>query len=104
MKTGKSICVKIYLKPALFAEMAQQAEKADKRRKGLLLFTQKEHGFCHEKLANTDGIARFLKHTYRYWVEHETQRLQELAELEVEERNIQERKKKLGVRTEARIG
>jgi len=97
MSKGNSVCVKIYLKPELFAEVAVQAEKALVRRKGLLLYTQKEHGFANEKLANTDGIAKFLKHTYRYWVEHEAQRLQELAEIAVTESEIAARKKKLGV-------
>ena len=96
MGKGNSVCVKMYLNPELFTEVAEQAEKAGTRRKGLLLYTHKEHGFSHEKLANTDGIAKFFKHTYRYWVEHEAQRLQELAEIAARENELAMRKKKLG--------
>ena len=96
MSKGNSICIKLYLKPEVFADVASEAEKAGVRHKGLLLYTQKPHGFAGEKLANTDDIAEFFKRTFKYWKEHEAERLQELAALAEEERRLQERKKKLG--------
>jgi len=94
---GKKICVKCYFNPTNFQAVAADAERAGKRRGGLLLFTQKPHGFANETQANTDGISRFLKHTWQYWREHETERLQEAAKLAEEERGLAERKKKLGI-------
>ena len=59
---GKSgICVKVYLKPEKFAEIALLAEQAGQRRGGLQLYTQKKNGLEGERLANTDGIARYFK-------------------------------------------
>jgi len=95
MAQGKSVKVRMYLKPELFAEVAQEAEKAGKRKKGLLLYTQRAHGFATEKDANTDGIAKFFKHCYDYWRAHEAQRLQELAEVTRQEHELAERRKKL---------
>lgn len=96
MAKGKSVCVKVYLNQELFAEMAQEAEKAGKRRKGLLLFTQKEHGFSHEKVANTDGLAKYMKFCHNYYKDHYADRLREQAELEQREKEIQELKKQKG--------
>ena len=39
----KDVCVKVYLNQAEFAEMAGQAEKVGKRRRGLILHTQKKN-------------------------------------------------------------
>lgn len=57
----KGICIKVYLKPERFAEIALLAEQSGQRRGGLLLYTQKKNGLDSEKLANTDGIARYFK-------------------------------------------
>jgi hypothetical protein len=46
--------------------------------------------------ANTDGISKYLKHCQKYYVAHESQRLQELAELSMKEKELAERKKRLG--------
>lgn len=81
----EGVCIKVYLNPKLYAEMATLAEKSGNRRVGLPLYTQKKHGFADEKLANTDGIARFLKMTAEYWKEHQ----QELDKIEKE---VKERK------------
>ena len=93
----KSVCLKVYLKPVLFAEMAMEAEKVGKRRKGLLLYTQKEHGFSHEKVSNTDGLGRFLKFCYLYFKEHEAQRMQEFADLMQKQKELDDLKRKRGL-------
>lgn len=97
MAQGNSIKVRLYLKPELFSEMCKEAEKAGCRRKGLQLTTQKEHGFSHERLANTDGLGKFLKYCYNYYMEHEAQRLEEAAQIKRQEMELEERKKKIGV-------
>ncbi len=97
MVKGNSVCIKVYLKPELFAEMVLEAEKAGIRRKGLLLYTQKPHGFMEDKLANTDGIAKYLKFCHKYRKESEVHILEEAAELARQEKEIAERKKQLGL-------
>jgi hypothetical protein len=98
IKKVKKICVKCYFNPETFKAIAIDAEAAGKRRGGLLLFTQKSHGFAQEQVSNTDGISRFLKHCWAYWREHETERLQEAAKIAEDERGIAERKRKLALK------
>ncbi len=93
----KQLRVKVYLNPALFAEVALQAEKTGFRRKGLPLFTQKPHGFVDEKVANTDGMAKFFKHCYKFWKESEARRLEEAAKIAQMEKELADRKAKLGL-------
>jgi len=93
----KSICIKVYVRPDLFSTLAKDAEAAGKRRKGLQLYVQKPHGFANELLANTDGIAKFLKYTWQYWKENEAARLERIAELLKKEKELQEERKKLGL-------
>jgi hypothetical protein len=94
---GKKICVKVYFNPKSFQSVASDAEKVGKRRGGLQLFTQKSHGFANQLVSNTDGISKFLKHTWLYWQVHEKERLEEAVKLAQEERELAERKKKLGM-------
>lgn len=94
---AKKICVKCYFNEQSFASVVADAEKAGKRRRGLQLFTQKEHSIGDVRVSNTDGISRFLKYCWQYWKEHESDRLREIAEVKETERQIQERKKRLGV-------
>ena len=95
---GKNkICVKVYFNAKTFAEIAKDAEKCGKRRGGLLLFTQKEHGFAHEKVANTDGISKSLKFYWRYWQETERHRLERAAELAKREQELKEERERLGI-------
>lgn len=96
-KHYKGVTVKVYLNEKRFAEEVKRAEKAGKRRVGLLLFTQKSHGFEWEKLANTDGLSRYYKMCSDYWQEHEAERLQEAAKLKLEEQQLKERMAKAGV-------
>ena len=84
----EGVCVKVYFNEQDFAEIAKFAEKAGKRRVGLQLYTQKPHGFADEKLANTDGIARFLKMAANYWAEHR-------VELEQKAESIKREKERL---------
>lgn len=82
----KGVTVKVYFNDDDFLTFIKLAERSGKRRVGLEPFTQKPHGFSNEKLANTDGIARFLKMAARYWGEHQedleaqAKRLKEEAE------------------------
>jgi hypothetical protein len=80
----QGVCVKVYFNEPDFAEVAKLAEKAGKRRVGLSLYTLKPHGFADEKLANTDGIARFLKMAANYWKAHQAE-LEQKAKANKEE-------------------
>ena len=94
----KQLRVKTYLSEPLFAEMAEQAEKAGFRKKGLLLYTQKKHGFADEKIANTDGIAKLLKYCYTYWRDEQANRLRVAAEIAQKEKELAEQKARLGLK------
>lgn len=97
MAQGNSVKVKIYLNPGLYLEVIEEAEKAGIRRKGLPPYTQKPHGFANEKRANTDKIAKYLKFCHRYRKEHEAVLLEEAANLARQEKEIADKKKKLGI-------
>lgn len=89
----QGVCVKVYFSYGDFAEVAKLAEKAGNRRVGLALFIQKPHGFGEEKLANTNGIARFLKMAANYWAEHQVELGQRAKAVKTE----QERLKRYGI-------
>lgn len=95
-KRYKGVCVKVYFNEPDFVEIAKDAEKAGKRRVGLVLFTQKSHGFQWERLANTDGIAKAMKYWWKYWQEAEPERLQKRKEAELKRQQAEEELKKLG--------
>jgi hypothetical protein len=97
MEGEKSVCVKVYLNPKLFTEVAEAAEKAGIRRKGLELYTQKEHGFSHEKLANTDGISEYLKHCHQYRLDHLAFLFVKKSELARKQAEIETEKKQWGI-------
>ena len=61
----KKICVKVYFALHDYLDVIASAERAGFRRGGLIPFIQKPHGFNGEKVANTDGISRFLKECWR---------------------------------------
>ena len=92
----KQIRVKVYYNESAFSEVAKSAEDAGFRRKGLNLFNQSAHGFKDERVANTDGIAKYLKACQKYYIEHEAERLLELAKLKQTEKETAERIHKLG--------
>lgn len=93
----KKICIKVYFNAKNFPEIAKDAEKAGKRRGGLQLFTQKEHGFGHERVSNTDGIGKFLKFCWHYWQETERHRFEKAAELAKKEEELKKEREKLGI-------
>lgn len=55
------VTVKVYLSYDDFEKYASRATAAGFRRGGLPLFIKKPHGFENERLANTDGISKYLK-------------------------------------------
>ncbi len=98
MKTKRNdVCIKVYLSQAEFKEMTDQAEKAGKRRRGLILHTQKKNGFAGQTVANTDGLSKFFKYCVAYWREHESERMARAAQIIQQEKQLQEEKKKLGL-------
>ncbi len=94
-KKYNGVCVKTYFNRKQYLELIKDAEKSKIRRVGLLAFTQKKGGFAHEKVANTDYLAKFLKYCWKNWKETEDYRLRQKAEVLALEREIEEKKKKL---------
>ena len=89
--------VSVYFNEQELQAIALEAEKAGFRRVGIPIKKQLPHGFSGQWVANTDGIGVFLKKKcFTYWVEHHAERLQELAELTQQEKELAERKKRLG--------
>lgn len=98
MARKRKICIKVWLNEQTFPVYAEMAEKTGFRRGGLQLYTQKPHGFQNETVANTDGISKYLKFCHKYYVESEARRLAEAAEIARIEKEIQEKKKLLGIK------
>lgn len=97
LKRKGLIQVRVYLNKTEFKEMAADAESTKHRRVGLLLETAKPHGMAGETYSNTDGLSRFLKHTWGYWKEHQAERLEKAAELARRERELEQDKAKLRI-------
>lgn len=97
MTSKNSICIKVYINKEEFPEVAQEAEKAGKRRRGLQLYTQKKHGFQGEVQPNTDGLSKFFKFCYQSYKESEADRMVRGAELLRKEKLLQEEREKLGM-------
>jgi hypothetical protein len=93
----KQIPVPVYFNPTTFAEISEDAKKAGKRPVMILDKRQKEHGFANEFVWNIKGIGGFLKECWKYWKRNEAERLLEKAKLAQEEKELLERKKKLGL-------
>ena len=97
MVKKEQIRVRVYFNERTLQAIAQDAEKAGKRRVGLPLFIMKEHGFAGERLANTDGISKFLKHCWKYWKENEASRLADMAELAQRKKVLEDEMKRKGI-------
>lgn len=93
----EQIEVSVWFNPKTFAEVSVDAKKAGKRPVPIHDQVVKEHGFHGEKVWQQKGIGPFLKSCWKYWVKHESERMLEAAELLRQERDIKERKEKLGV-------
>ena len=93
----KKICIKVYLNDHNFPRYAKLAERTGKRRGGLQLFVQKKNGFAGEMLANTDGLSKFFKFAADYWEASDAHRLSEAADIARGEKDLADRKRKLGM-------
>jgi hypothetical protein len=97
MKDKGLFRVSVYFSESDLASLVKETEKAGFRRVGIPIKIQKPHGLPDEWLANTDGVSRFLKHCVEYWRRHETERLEEATRIAEQERQLAERKVKLGL-------
>lgn len=61
------VCVKVYFNRKAWPAVTNLAVESKCRRVGLKLFTQKKNGFSGQEVANTDGVARFLKYAAKYY-------------------------------------
>ena len=93
----EQIPVPLYFNPTTFSAVCKDAQKAGKR--GVMIQEKhlKPHGFANEYTYSIKGIGTFLKYTWRYWQEHEAERLAKAAEVLAKEKILQEEKKKLGL-------
>lgn len=100
-KRPMQVRVRVYFgdveSPAEFEQVCKEAEAAGCRRPGLPAFIQKKHGFPGELVANTDGVAEYLKKTRENYQRTEHLRLAEAAAIAREEAELAERKKKAGL-------
>lgn len=80
LKQKGLVRVQVYFGKEDFLSIIKDAERAGKRRVGLLPFVKKEHGFSNEEHSNSDGISKFLKFAWHYWKETEFLRLEQQAE------------------------
>lgn len=97
MTSKNLICVKVYFDHEDFADVAELATKAGKRKVGLKLEVLKPHGFAGETIANTKGISRFVHYLIVYYKDTESERTARLAQIQAKERELQQEKAKLGV-------
>jgi hypothetical protein len=95
MERKSKIYVKVYFNEKDFTTIAEQSVKVGKRKGGLQLFTQKPHGFAHEKVANTKGISKFLKMCAKYYMDKENERAKERIELEIQKKELERKEKQL---------
>ncbi len=83
--------VGVYFNETGITTLIKDAEKAGFRRVGLPAKIQKPHGMADEWLANTDGLAKFLKNCWEYWRKAEPERLEALAKTQKEFAEIQKK-------------
>lgn len=87
----------IYFSDADFATICKDTADAGFRPVLLLPKKQKEHGFAGEMVIQRKGVSKFLKFCWKYYKDHEAERVTKLAELKTQEKLIEEQKKKLGL-------
>jgi hypothetical protein len=95
MEPYKGICIKVYLNPKLFAEIAELAQKAGKRGMGLKTHRQKPHGFANQTIPNTKGIAKFFKMAAFHWRDADAERLRRALDLAEREKALVREKEDL---------
>lgn len=89
MKGYRKIRVNLYLTEAELAEYTEEASKVGLRPKQAKLFTQKPHGFAHEQVPNTKGIAKLIrKFIFPAWKKAEAERLMKKRELEKQAKEL----------------
>jgi len=98
MQKKNLVCVKVYFDLAEFAEVAEEAQRAGIRARGLKLRVLKPHGFAGEDKANTKSISKFLKHTLAYWKDQEKERALKIAEHELKVKELEREAAKLGLK------
>jgi 2-iminoacetate synthase ThiH len=91
------VLVPVYFNPDALTEIAKDAAEMKFRPVLLQSSKQKEHGFADEIVYQRKGIGRMLKYCWNYWKQHEAERLTEKAKLAQDERELLEKKKKLGM-------
>lgn len=90
----RKIRVNLYLTERELSDYVEEAQKVGLRPKWAKTFTQKKHGFEHEKIPNTKGIAKFVRNfLFPAWKRSEAERL-------IKKREIEKEAEKLGLRVE----
>lgn len=101
-KIGK-IRVRVYLNPPDFSAICQDAKDAGFRHGGLEERVKNVQGPQGKEHWNTDGLSKFLKHTWHYWREHRAEREEQERIQDAEEKELRakleaiEKKKKKGL-------
>lgn len=87
----------VYFNPTTFKAVCEDAVKAGKRAVLLLPQKQKAHDFSGKMVWQRKGIGKFLKHCWKYWKDHEAELLEQKAAVLKEQRELDEKAKKLGM-------
>jgi len=90
--------VSLYFNEPELTSMALEAERLHFRTVGIPIKKQKPNGFANEWLANTDGVGKLLKYCYAYWKDAEPKRLEELAEISRQKKELEAKEKRLGAK------
>lgn len=100
-KRPMQIRVRVYFgdvdDPQEFEQVIREAEAAKCRRPGLPALIQGRGKLAGQMVANTDGVAEYLKRCREFYVKTEHLRLAEAARIAREQAALDEAKKKLGV-------
>jgi hypothetical protein len=100
MDAKPEITISLYPSETDFRRWNDAAVKMGLRRPPVFFRTKikkTKTGFIEIKVANTKNMAKFARNTIEYYIQHEAERLLEKAKLAQEEKELLERKKKLGI-------
>ena len=88
--------IRLYFNESDLTTIASDAEGAGFRRVGLPPLTLKPHGFAHERVGNTDGIARYLRSCWRFVKANQAdyERLKRKEQLQAELERLDEDKRR----------
>lgn len=93
----EQIQVTFYFNPNSFHSVCEDAKKAGFRHVLLQEQVPKKNDFSGKKIWQRKGIVKFFKNCWKYWKEHEVERLTKATELARQKKELEEQQRQLGV-------